>query len=77
MAESFGAFSSDGQQWVVGEQLAYQGKEDCKDPRCTRLNFMDPESECYGWHCARCDEPCSSHGHCGCGEPVSGEGVQP
>ena len=51
---------------VVGP-LAYQGKKDCRDIRCTRRDVQafarGEASECIGWHCAYCDQPCSSQGH--------------
>lgn len=47
----------------VIRQLAYRGKEGCTSPLCTRLSLTDSAGSCYGWHCARCDEPCSSQGH--------------
>ena len=63
-------FTSDsGKEYVIGEQLAYRGREDCDSPFCTRMGFSyDPEGNfvqgvCVGWHCPRCDEPCSMMGH--------------
>jgi hypothetical protein len=41
-----------------GQMLAYRGKEGCTSPLCTQR-----DGACYGWHCARCDEPCSYQGH--------------
>lgn len=46
--------------------LAYEGKQDCLDIRCRRIIYPDPphiRPGCMGWHCPRCDEPCSSMGH--------------
>lgn len=43
--------------------LAYQGKKGCTDLRCTRLPDAEAKGYCFGWHCPRCDEPCSSQGH--------------
>lgn len=43
---------------------AYEGKKGCQDARC-RHWFIDGKmsEDCIGWHCAHCDEPCSSQGH--------------
>lgn len=43
--------------------LAYQGKNDCLDARCTQYwpDGVYP-GHCYGWHCATCDKPSSSQG---------------
>jgi hypothetical protein len=49
---------------IIGP-LAYRGKEGCRNVTCTRMDVTDSTSACYGWHCAYCDEPCSSMGH-GC-----------
>jgi len=43
--------------------LAYRGKEGCENVVCTRLHWDEVGRSCYGWHCATCDEPCSSQGH--------------
>ena len=43
-------------------QLAYQGKEGCRDVRCTRIG-IGPASRCVGWHCPYCDEAVSMMGH--------------
>jgi hypothetical protein len=50
----------------VIRQLAYRGKEGCTSPLCTRLDLRDTSGPCYGWHCARCHEPCSYQGHENC-----------
>jgi len=56
----------------IERQIAYQGKKGCRDIRCTRTNVGDWEnSECIGWHCSVCDEPCSSQGHT-CPDPNQG-----
>lgn len=47
--------------------LAYRGRVGCEDVRCTRMPLADAAGSCYGWHCPRCDQPCSSQGH-ECGE---------
>lgn len=49
---------------VVGP-LAYQGKEGCESMVCRVMPQDDGTYLCMGWHCAYCDEPCSSQGH-GC-----------
>lgn len=48
----------DGIKFKTGQALAYQGSETCTDIRCTRNN-----GKCISYHCAKCDEPCSSQGH--------------
>jgi hypothetical protein len=57
-----------GTEFKLGPALAYQGKEDCVDPLCTRR--MGPDGEiipgCIGWHCPVCHKPCSMMGHAGC-----------
>lgn len=53
--------AADGSTYVVGERLATQGAEGCRDVRCTRRNGV-----CIGWHCARCGKPSNSQGDCGC-----------
>ena len=47
------------------QYVAYQGKEGCRSITCTRKFGPDgPDwSRCYGYHCAKCDAPCSSQGH--------------
>lgn len=50
---------------IIGP-VAYQGKPDCMDPRCTRMIYREEphvRPGCIGYHCAYCDEPCSSQGH--------------
>lgn len=51
-------------------QLSYQGKEDCRNPTCTRLWNGDEMADrgCIGHHCATCDEPSSMLGHKKCRE---------
>jgi len=50
--------TSDGNTWVVGDLLATQGQEGCRDVRCSRIG-----GRCVGWHCPHCGEPTSSQGH--------------
>jgi hypothetical protein len=58
----------------MGEALAYRGRLGCRSPECTRLPGMT--SGCYGWHCPRCDQPCSSQGHdCPGSKPAVAIGV--
>jgi rubredoxin len=52
--------TDDGRTFVLGTQVAAQGKEGCTDPGCTRINGV-----CVGWHCPVCGAPTSSFGH-GC-----------
>ena len=47
-------------RWKLGEHIATQGKEGCRDPRCRRNGAT---GECMGWHCPKCGEPCSMMGH--------------
>jgi hypothetical protein len=49
-----------GASFKLLEPIAYRGKAGCQDPGCTRDG--NP-ARCYGWHCSRCDEPCSMMGH--------------
>lgn len=45
--------------------VAYRGKVDCDDVRCTRRwkdGKMQPN--CLGWHCLYCDERSDSQGGC-------------
>lgn len=52
--------------WKLGPMIAYEGKADCTDPRCRRMVSPDQphvSAGCLGWHCAFCDQPCSSQGH--------------
>ena len=60
---------------VIGP-LAYQGKEGCESPTCTRrrLGPTDDAGTCIGWHCSYCDAPCSSQGHrCDAANAILGE----
>jgi hypothetical protein len=58
--------------WEVGEMIAYQGKEGCRDPRCRRMITPDGEvGSCMGYHCPKCDGPCSMMGHKVCPEAVT------
>jgi len=56
-----------GEEFVSVGPLAYRGKVGCQSVECTRRDiraYLDgTEESCFGWHCAYCDEPCSSHGH--------------
>lgn len=55
--------------------LAYQGKKGCQDSRCRHF-FEDGKmsEDCAGWHCAYCDQPCSSMGHrCDASQAILGE----
>lgn len=58
-----------GGRFRVERLVAYQGKADCRDARCTRRGGHMREDgswdlgECFGWHCSLCDAPCSSQGH--------------
>ena len=56
-----------GERWELGPLLAYQGGLGCTNRNCTRLMRRGPDGmwdgECVGWHCSRCNEPCSSLGH--------------
>lgn len=56
----------DDKRFTVDRLAAYRGKEGCQSPYCTQLNISKPSASCYGWHCALCDAPCSSHGHSDC-----------
>ncbi len=38
---------------------AYQGKEGCTNPGCTRIG-----NRCMGWHCSHCDGPSNIMAHC-------------
>jgi hypothetical protein len=54
--------------WDLGPLLAYQGKPGCADVECTRVMHRREDGswaggECVGWHCSRCDAPCSPMGH--------------
>lgn len=57
--------------------LAYRGKPDCEDVRCTRMISPEPPHitpGCMGWHCSYCDQPCSSQGHrCDAADAILGE----
>jgi hypothetical protein len=61
-----------GRRYKIVALVAYQGREDCQDSRCTRRGWGIREDgsfdygECAGWHCSLCDAPCSSQGHFGC-----------
>lgn len=48
---------------IIGP-IAYQGKADCDNPRCTH-RFIDGVMQpgCIGYHCVYCDAPCSMMGH--------------
>ena len=65
-----------GDYTIIGP-LCYQGKPDCRDVRCTRMVYKDAphvRPGCMGFHCAYCDEPCSSQGHrCDASEAILGE----
>lgn len=58
-----------GHTFQVERLVAYQGKDGCTDPRCTRVGGGPRDDgtwemgECRGWHCSRCDAACSSQGH--------------
>ncbi len=54
--------------YVLIGPVAYQGKEGCEWPTCTRYGggMVDGKyvpGRCIGYHCSCCDEPCSSQGH--------------
>jgi hypothetical protein len=53
-----------GEEWTVGQHMAYRGNPTCTDVCCTR-DGRKPLSEpgCYGWHCAQCHSPVSMMGH--------------
>jgi hypothetical protein len=55
-----------GETFTVGAMVAYRGRKGCTNVTCTRIG-----DDCYGWHCSRCDAPCSSQGHFNC--PRAGE----
>lgn len=38
-------------------------RDNCNDPRCTRMGFGDTISKCIGYHCPYCGGRCSSQGH--------------
>jgi hypothetical protein len=65
---------------IIGP-VAYQGKEGCDNPRCTRAHYPDESgylvadmSRCVGYHCVYCGEPCGSQGHkCPASEAILGE----
>jgi hypothetical protein len=57
-----------GDRWEVLNQMSYQGKEDCTDPRCTR----DGDGRCRGYHCHLCGASTSMYGHCVTGRYVDG-----
>lgn len=58
-------FTADsGEKYTLLEQVAYRGKPGCTNPLCTRSPSY-PDC-CFGWHCPRCDKPCSSQGHHEC-----------
>lgn len=66
-----------GKNYTIIGPLAYQGKEDCTSPVCTRRTWRDEDGKlqwdpnCIGYHCPYCDEPCSSQGHkCEVGEAI-------
>jgi hypothetical protein len=60
-------------RWQVLNQMSYQGKEGCQDPRCTRSSIgPDGIGECRGYHCHLCDAPTSMYGHCVTGRYVDG-----
>lgn len=44
--------------YKLGKLLSVQGKDGCKDPRCSRMN-----GKCVGYHCADCGKPSSMIGH--------------
>jgi hypothetical protein len=52
--------------WMVGSGIAaYRGKKDCDNVTCTRfwdVEKQEASKDCYGWHCALCDEPTDSQG---------------
>lgn len=58
-------------RYPEGTLLAYRGKKGCDSILCdhrvlTGDEIPDPEEECLGWHCGRCDEPCGLSGHVEC-----------
>lgn len=50
----------DGREFKLGALMAYQGKADCTSVMCRRRADMPG---CMGYHCPRCDLPCSMYGH--------------
>ena len=68
MAEEVREGRIEGGELKLGRPLAYRGKEGCMSMECTRMFTAGSgpvNSVCYGWHCANCDEPCSSQGDFG------------
>lgn len=56
-----------GMEFMVGQMVAYQGKEDCTDVRCShRYENGKLLPGCMGYHCAICHAPCSMMGHKKC-----------
>lgn len=58
-----------GGRFKVERLVAYQGNADCTSWQCTRRGSHQradgswEPGECFGWHCALCDAPCSMYGH--------------
>jgi hypothetical protein len=44
--------------------LSYRGREGCESMECTRMPDGKGGTICVGYHCPRCDGPCSSQGFC-------------
>jgi hypothetical protein len=49
--------ADDGEVFVLGRQLTYQGCES-PGPFCSQIN-----GRCMQWHCSACDKPVSFMGH--------------
>lgn len=61
-----------GNRWeVLTGPIAYQGKEGCRDPRCTR--HRDVEDRCFGYHCPHCEGSTSMYGHYVSGRWIDGK----
>lgn len=60
----------DGRSFELGPMVAYQGKEDCRNPTCFRGWYGDTMADegCAGYHCAVCHKPSSMYGHKACQE---------
>ena len=58
-----------------GVVVAYRGKKGCRSILCEQRTLwagesLDSDEDCVGWHCPRCDEPCSIFGHDPCLEDI-------
>lgn len=54
----------DNGRWKLLEQVSYQGKTDCTDPRCSH-RYVGGEMlpGCMGYHCPRCHAVVPMYGH--------------